>query len=75
MRYVGKDIHALVLHKDKHQFVFMLTADKKDEMLQQFGLMASDPDNVFSWYDAAVLSQRLRAMLFIRSEDNANDNT
>ena len=33
-----------------------------DELLQTLGRYAADPDLNFSWYDAAVMSQRVRAL-------------
>ena len=56
------DVHLVTLVKDSgERFVFMFDADHKDETLRTMGRFASNPDIEFSWYDAAVLSQKVRA--------------
>jgi hypothetical protein len=40
-------------------------------MLQTLGKYAGDPDLSFSWYDAAVLSQKVRKL----KRDRAHDET
>lgn len=51
--------HVLCLAKTNGQkFVFLY--DDPDAALQQIGRCAADPELDFSWYDAAVLSMRVR---------------
>lgn len=57
---VSKDVHVLALVKGEERFIFLYTDSNKSETLRTLGRFASDPEINFSWYDAAVLSQRLR---------------
>lgn len=57
---VSKDVNVLALVKGEERFIFMYTDNNKSETLRTLGRFASDPEINFSWYDAAVLSQRLR---------------
>jgi hypothetical protein len=40
----------------------MYTEEQKTEMLRTLGRYAADPELSFSWYDAAVLSQKVREL-------------
>ncbi|MDP1562618.1 MAG: hypothetical protein Q8M16_14670 [Pirellulaceae bacterium] len=57
---VSKDVHVLALVKGEERFIFLYTDSNKSETLRTLGRFASNPEINFSWYDAAVLSQRLR---------------
>ncbi len=57
---VSKDVNVLALVKGEERFIFLYTDNNKSETLRTLGRFASDPEINFSWYDAAVLSQRLR---------------
>lgn len=56
----AKDINIMALRKDNEHFIFLYSDDNRGEMLRQFGRFAGNPDLNFTWYDSAVLSQRLR---------------
>lgn len=43
-------------------YVFLFDEDSRAATLRTFGRFASTPDLSFNWYDAAVLSKKLRAM-------------
>ena len=53
-------IHVLVFVKGEERYVFLFDEDNRAEVLRTFGRFASDPGLKFSWYDAALLSQRVR---------------
>ncbi|MBL8855076.1 MAG: hypothetical protein JNK57_14010 [Planctomycetaceae bacterium] len=57
---MSKDVNVLALVKGEERFIFLYTDNNKSETLRTLGRFASDPEINFSWYDAAVLSQRLR---------------
>ena len=61
--------HVVALVKDGERFVFVFDAESAAELLQTFGRYAADPELNFTWYDAAVLSQRVRR---IQTEVNAH---
>lgn len=41
-------------------YIFVYDDDHRPELLRTFGRFASHPDLTFTWFDAAVLSQRIR---------------
>jgi hypothetical protein len=55
-------INVLALLKGDQRYVFLYDDRSADQLLQTFGRYAADPELNFSWYDAAVLSQRVRRL-------------
>lgn len=55
-----KDINVLALVKGNERYVFLFDDDNRAEALRTLGRYASNPELSFSWYDAAVLSQKIR---------------
>ena len=58
IRYDGINMIALI--KDEERYIFMYDDSSLDELLRTFGKLASNPELNFTWYDAAVLSQKVR---------------
>ena len=54
------EINVLALVKGEERYVFIYTDENRAEILRLFGRYASNPSLSFTWYDAAVCSQRLR---------------
>src|SRR5690606_19063681 len=57
---VSEDINVLALVKGRERYIFLYDDEHRTELLRTLGRFASSPDLSFSWYDAAVLSQRVR---------------
>jgi hypothetical protein len=57
---VSEDINVLALVKGEERYIFLYDDGHKSEALRTLGRFASNPELSFSWYDAAVLSQRIR---------------
>jgi hypothetical protein len=57
---VTQDINVLALVKGEERYIFLYDDGHKSEALRTLGRFASNPELSFSWYDAAVLSQRIR---------------
>ena len=55
-----KDINVLALVKGKDRYIFLYDDRRRTETLRTLGRFASNPELNFSWYDAAVLSQKVR---------------
>ena len=53
-------VNMIAMVKDEDRFVFLYDDQSPAEVLRTFGQYAADPELNFSWYDAAVLSQRVR---------------
>ncbi len=57
---MSQDINVLALVKGEERYVFLFDDDNRSEALRTLGRYASNPELSFSWYDAAVLSQKIR---------------
>jgi len=57
---VSQDINVVALVKGEERYIFLFNDQKKSETLRTLGRYASDAKLSFSWYDAAVLSQKVR---------------
>jgi hypothetical protein len=55
-----QDINVLALVKGEERYVFLFDDASRAETLRVLGRYASNPELSFSWYDAAVLSQKIR---------------
>ena len=55
-----QDINVLALVKGEERYVFLFDDNNRSEALRTLGRYASNPELSFSWYDAAVLSQKIR---------------
>jgi len=66
---VADDINVLALVKGKERYIFLYDDGNRSKALRVLGRYASNTDLTFSWYDAAVLSQK------IRRQHDENENT
>lgn len=66
-------VNVLALVKNGERFVFLYDDESASSLLQTFGKYAADPELDFSWYDAAVMSQRVRALQREQSNDMATE--
>jgi len=57
---VNDDINVLALVKGNERYIFLYDDAHRADTLRMLGRHASNPELSFSWYDAAVLSQRIR---------------
>jgi hypothetical protein len=57
---VNEDINVLALVKGAERYVFLYDDASRAEALRVLGRFASNPELSFTWYDAAVLSQKIR---------------
>ena len=58
---VNEDINVLALVKGRERYIFLYEDSQRAEALRVLGRFASNPELSFTWYDAAVLSQKVRA--------------
>ena len=56
---VSQDINVIALVKGDERYVFLFDDDSRGAALRTLGRYAANPDLSFTWYDAAVLSQRI----------------
>lgn len=54
------DINVLALVKGRERYIFLFDDTQRAGALRALGRYASNTDLSFTWYDAAVLSQKVR---------------
>src|SRR5580704_16575392 len=59
---VERGMNVLALVKGTERYVFLYDDECHRALLQTMGRFASDADLSFTWYDAAVLSQKVRRL-------------
>jgi len=67
----GMDVIALV--KDTERYVFLYDDDSAAGLLKALGRYAADSELSFTWFDAAVLSQKARKLRTERDADDCGD--
>lgn len=70
---MSSGVNVLALVKEGERFIFLYDDESSATLLQTFGRYAADKDLSFSWYDAAVLSQKLRHLQ--RTGESGDDGT
>ena len=60
---MSREINVLALVKGQERYIFFFDDDRRAECLRALGKLASNAELSFTWYDAALLSQRVREML------------
>jgi hypothetical protein len=55
-------MNVLALCKETERYVFIYDDASVSQVLQTLWHMAVDPELTFTWYDAALLSQRVRRL-------------
>lgn len=55
-------INVLALIKGPERYIFLYGDDYRVETLRTLGRFAADPELSFSWYDASILSKKIREM-------------
>lgn len=56
----ARDINVIALVKGGERYVFLYDDDSRAEAIKTLGRYAANPELSFSWYDAAVLGQKVR---------------
>lgn len=69
------EINVVALVRGEEQYIFMFDEANRTETLRMLGRYAADPELSFTWYDAAVLSQKVREMLPAKSTQPAASNS
>jgi hypothetical protein len=62
VRIVTRDINVLALVKGQERYIFLFDDGNRSEALRTLGRFASNPELSFTWYDAAVHSQKIRRL-------------
>lgn len=67
------DINILALAKGEERYIFLYNEENRNETLRTLGRFASNSELSFSWYDAAVMSQKVRKTKQSQSSPEAAD--
>ena len=57
-----RSLNVLALVKESERYVFLYDEKSSAELMQTLGRFAADRNLSFTWYDAAVLSQKIRRL-------------
>ncbi len=57
---MSEDINVVALVKGSERYIFLYDDENRARALRVLGRYASSPDLSFTWYDAAILSQKIR---------------
>lgn len=64
-----RGVNVLALVKNSERYVFLYDDDSADDLLQTLGKFAADMELSFTWYDAALLSQKVRRLKRKKAEE------
>lgn len=70
---MSKEINVLALIKGEERYIFLYDDNNRTETLRTLGRFAADPQLSFSWYDAAVMSKKVREMAAAEDERAAQE--
>ncbi|KAA1260027.1 hypothetical protein LF1_25650 [Rubripirellula obstinata] len=70
---MDQEVNVLALVKGEEKFIFLFDDENRDETLRQLARFAADPELDFSWYDAAMLSRKIRDAVPTEDDALAND--
>lgn len=60
----GEEINILAMIKGEERYIFVYNDQNRVEMLRTLGRYAADPELSFTWFDAAVMSKKVREMAY-----------
>lgn len=61
-KIMTNNINVLALVKGEEKYIFLFNDRNRKNTLRQLGRYASNPSLSFTWYDAAVMSQKVRKL-------------
>ena len=70
---MDQEVNVLALVKGEERFIFLYDDANRTETLRMLGRFAADPEIDFSWYDAAVLSKRIRDSIIEQEPEQPNN--
>lgn len=70
---MDKEVNVLALVKGEERFLFLFDDENRTETLRTLGRFAADPELDFTWYDAAVLSRKIRESVKEPAADVSDD--
>jgi len=71
---VAQDVNVLALVKGKERYVFLYNEENRAETQRLLARFATNPELSFTWYDAAVLSQKIRQESQMQAREKQKEN-
>jgi len=63
MDYMSGEVNVLALVRGEEQYIFIFDPARRTDLLRLLGRYAADPELSFNWFDAAVLSHKIRELM------------
>lgn len=60
---MANSVNVLAMVRDEHRFVFLYDDQSVETVLATLSQYAMDPDLEFTWYDAAMMAQRVKRLM------------
>jgi hypothetical protein len=60
---MSRQVNVVALVKNNERYLFLFDDESRDQVLQTLGRFAANEELSFSWYDAAVLTQKVQALV------------
>ncbi|MBU6238580.1 MAG: hypothetical protein KGQ51_12205 [Planctomycetes bacterium] len=57
------EVNVLALVRGEEQYIFVFDPTRRTELLRLLGRYAADPELSFNWFDAAILSHKIRELM------------
>ena len=57
---MNRELNVLALFKAEERFIFVYDDDSRDAVIDEIRNRAADPTAALNWFDAAVLTDRVR---------------
>jgi hypothetical protein len=57
------EVNVVAMVRGEEQYLFVFDEKRRTDLLRLLGRYAADPGLSFNWYDAAILSQKIREMM------------
>ncbi|VTS02111.1 hypothetical protein [Tuwongella immobilis] len=67
---MASEVNVLALVKGEHRYILVYDDFSRDQMIDHVRDLAADPDVKLNWFDAAVLSDRIRQQTAESGESN-----
>jgi hypothetical protein len=60
---MSRQVNVVALVKNNERYLFLFDDESRDQVLQTLGRFAANDELSFSWYDAAVLTQKVQSLV------------
>ena len=57
---MSQELNVIALFKGRERFIFVYDEESRETLLDEIRNKAADPEIPINWFDAAVLTQRVR---------------